>query len=108
MLALRFQLTPAQTGLLIDFAAGNYCREERGPILYPPQIESPFFIATVNALVKKGLVDHDNARNPTFLITDQGRAMAQLIYAAAKDICARIESPQPVKPAPHPRKTPAL
>lgn len=86
MLSFRFQLTPAQTKVLLCLYCGDYDRSEpNGPVL--PNIDiGGHFVSTISRLIDKGLASHSNEREPTFLITKQGESIAELIIAEAEKI----------------------
>jgi hypothetical protein len=97
MLAFRFQLTPAQVDFLLVVYSGKYRRMDRSVSLLPEYPHS-HFVSIAIKLGEKGLLTHDNSRNPTYLITPQGKAVAEMIIADAKRIAAtRFREVTPAK-----------
>jgi hypothetical protein len=105
-LAFSFQLTPAQTQLLLTCAFGHYDggSEISGPL---PSFESSRFVTAGRRLIDKGLLSHSNERTPTWLPTETGIHMARLIVADAKKLVALEETAKPV-PKPVKKRANAL
>ena len=95
MLSLKFQLTPAQTQMLLVIAYGHYFDLD-GCLL--PDYESSYFVATGRRLLEKGLVSHDMKRNPTWMVTERGVAIADMITDHARAIVELKESGKTIKP----------
>ena len=87
MLGFRFQLTPAQVDFLLVLYSGKYERMDRSVSLLPDYPHSHFVPIAIK-LREKGLLTHDRNRNPTYLITPQGKAVAEMIIRDAKRIAA--------------------
>ena len=96
MLAYKFQLTPAQVDMLLCFYFGDYRTIDKSDSLML-DFNNSHFVPIGAKLMEKGLVTHDNTRNPTWLITSQGKSIAELIVAEAKKIAARVVKPVKVK-----------
>jgi hypothetical protein len=90
VLALNFNLTPAQVEMLLICAYGHYHQIDplRGDSTIIPSFDSPNFVGVGTKLIAKGLMTHDNSRNPTWLVTDRGRAVADLIVDKAQAMVA--------------------
>lgn len=99
MLAFKFQLTEAQVRLLLVMYFGEY--EDignpngigRNPTLLPRYRSNNNSIGDMitpgKALIHKGLISHCNNRNPTWLITESGEAVARMIVKEATEIVKR-------------------
>lgn len=99
-LGFSFQLTPKQTELLLTCVFGRYrnCGEasSREGVFFLPDFSGDI-VSTGKRLIDKGLMDHDNFRNPTWMATDAGRAMAKIIVGDARKIVAFEDAAKPVK-----------
>ena len=86
-LAFSFRLTPAQTTFLLKCAFGHYGRTEgelSSPLL--PLFDSSHFVSIARNLESKGLITHSNNREPSYLPTPMGIAMAEQIARDAAEI----------------------
>lgn len=91
-LAFSFQLTPRQTELLLTCAFGHYRNinlSDRDSSLLPIH-EMSSFVTVGQKLIQKGLLSHDNNRNPTWMATERGITVANMIVDdAAKMVAIR-------------------
>jgi hypothetical protein len=76
ILGLRMQLTPAQVEMLMRLYHNHY---EEDKVMLPVGHDRPFFASTINRLKNMGLVSHNPRRLPSYLITDEGKALAELV-----------------------------
>lgn len=98
MLSVKFQLTPAQTEMLLVMYAGNYRRLADDPSMpLLPEYDSTRFVGVGQKLIAKGLATHCNDRSPTWLLTPEGEAMAALVVREAKRIVDMCKNRRPVK-----------
>lgn len=98
MLGLSFKLTPAQVSAIIllkhrketitytDIHGKTYA----GLTLPIELAEYTHTLSTMNALQRKGLVVW--AEHKSYCLTDEGEAIASLIYKSAKEIVTIVES----------------
>ena len=92
-LSFSFHLTPAQTKMLLACAFGHYGRAEaNSPLL--PLFDSSFFVAIARNLESKGLITHDGMREPSYMPTEIGVAMANQIARDAEEI-VRLKQTSP-------------
>jgi hypothetical protein len=99
-LAFSFRLTPAQTTLLLKCAFGHYGRTENepsSPLL--PLFDSTHFVSIARNLEAKGLITHSNNREPSYLPTSMGIAMAEQIARDAAEI-VKLKETSPGIPNP--------
>ena len=95
MLSFRFELTPRQCEMLLAFYAGHYRRIDKcGPLCL--EFDSSYFVPVGKKLIDKGLVTHDNSREPTWMITDRGVSIAETILDDARRMVAKYGKRKPV------------
>lgn len=95
-LAFSFQLTPRQTELLLTCAFGHYRKIDTNIDDLLPIHEMSSFVTIGQKLIQKGLLSHDNSRNPTWAPTERGIALAKMIVEDARKIVAFEETAKPL------------
>ena len=88
-LGLSFNLTPAQTKALMIVASYRYRGKGWGTSdsdVLLPAFESSHFVTVMQTLGRKGLVTHDSRREPTYLPTPEGEAIASIIARTAQEL----------------------
>ena len=90
-LGFSFQLTPRQTELLLSCVYGHYVTLGNGSLL--PE-HTGDMVMPGRRLIDKGLLSHDNSRNPT------GRAIAEMIVSDARKIANMADTATVVKSKP--------
>lgn len=95
MLALNLKLTPAQVRLLLAFAYGGYEDVDglKLPKAFALASRNKHWLTTAQALIRNGLISHDNDRNPSWRITDEGIAVAKMIVAQCREIVEQADAP---------------
>ncbi len=93
MLGMRFQLTPAQVDvlLILNYRPGTKTKLSDGRVIegLPLElVEYQHFLNSANALVRKGLLEHDSEK---WVVTEEGQSVAKLIYKKAKKIVDWVE-----------------
>jgi len=81
MISVSFQLTPAQTKMLLLVAFEHYEGDLCLPAFHNGRND---FVTVVQGLIRRGLVDHDSNRCPAYVATDTGRALAKVIVDGCK------------------------
>lgn len=94
MLGLQLKLTPAQVRFLIimTYADIPKYKDANGNEREGLPLEMASFSQLINtgaALQRRGLMDHDGKK---WIVTDEGRAVASLVYTHAKAITKLVES----------------
>lgn len=99
-LSFSFQLTPLQTKMLLICAYGHYTEigvvTHGKPPDYLPDFQCGHFVTVGKKLQEKGLLSWDGKRNPTWLPTDAGMAMAAMIVADARKIIEYADTAKPI------------
>ncbi len=98
-LSFSFRLTPAQTMMLLKCAFGHYGRSEdspHSPLL--PLFDSNVFVTIARNLESKGLLTHNALREPSYLPTALGIALAENIVRDAAEI-VRLKETSPGMPS---------
>ncbi len=105
-LAFSFQLTPRQTQVLLCCAFGHYKKiSEHNESLLPDYGDVNNFVAVGSKLIQKGLLSHDNSRNPTWMPTERGITVANMIVDDAAKLVATRDTAKEIKPIQKKAKT---
>lgn len=102
MIGLSFSLTPHQTKLLVEMAYGHYTYADKpASAMYPKLPVSasghPHFLSSMNALKRKGLVDHQSGRDKSYRPTEEGMSVAALVVKAARELAELADNVSEMK-----------
>ena len=85
MIGISFQLTPAQTKMLLSIVYEHF----EGDLCLPTYRSGRNdFVTVVSGLIRRGLVKHDATFSPAYTATEAGRGLAAVIVSACEDMLA--------------------
>lgn len=87
MLSVAFQLTPAQTTMLLAIAFDD----REGSSWLPNCPHARDFITPMRALMRRGFITHDSDRAPSYVATELGLALAKSIAHECKSVAAMAD-----------------
>lgn len=83
MIGISFQLTPAQTKMLLAVAYEHF----EGDLCLPAYRSGRNdFVTIMGGLIRRGLVQHNSDSTPSYTATDAGLGLASMIVASCRDM----------------------
>lgn len=83
MIGISFQLTPAQTKMLLSVAYEHF----EGDLCLPAYRSGRNdFVTIMGGLIRRGLVQHNSDTTPSYTATEAGLGLASMIVSSCRDM----------------------
>lgn len=87
MIGISFQLTPAQTKLLMSIVYEHF----EGDLCLPAYRSGRNdFVTTVQCLIRRGLVEHHNT-TPAYRATEAGCGVASMVISSCQELLSMVD-----------------
>lgn len=87
MIAISFQLTPAQTRMLISIVYEHFEGDLCLPVYRSGRND---FVTTAQCLIRRGLITHSDTM-PAYTATDAGRGLAAMVVSSCREVLGMVD-----------------